>query len=29
MRTFVPFISDDEVLEIGLGLIDRTLPKSA
>jgi len=29
MRTFLPFTSDDEVLEIGHGLIDRTLPKSA
>jgi hypothetical protein len=29
MRTFIPFTSDDEVLEIGRGLIDRTLPKSA
>ena len=29
MRTFVPFASDDEVLEIGRGLIDRTLPKPA
>jgi hypothetical protein len=29
MRTFVPFTSDDEVLGIGRGLIDRTLPKSA
>jgi hypothetical protein len=29
MRTFLPFTSDDEVLEIGHGFIDRTLPKSA
>jgi hypothetical protein len=29
MHTFIPFTSDDEVLEIGRGLIDRTLPKSA
>src|ERR1700733_2267663 len=29
MRTFLPFTSDDEVLEIGRGLIDRTLPKSS
>ncbi len=29
MPTFLPFTSDDEVLEIGHGLIDRTLPKSA
>ena len=29
MSTFIPFTSDDEVLEIGHGLIDRTLPKSA
>jgi hypothetical protein len=29
MPTFIPFASDDEVLEIGHGLIDRTLPKSA
>ena len=29
MCTFVPFASDDEVLEIGRGLIDRTLPKPA
>jgi hypothetical protein len=29
MRTFVPFTSDDEVLEIGRGLVNRTLPKSA
>src|SRR5271156_2204791 len=29
MSTFNPFRSDDEVLEIGRGLIDRTLPKSA
>ena len=29
MSTFNPFTSDDEVLEIGRGLIDRTLPKSA
>jgi hypothetical protein len=29
MNPFVPFTSDNEVLEIGRGLIDRTLPKSA
>jgi hypothetical protein len=29
MPTFRSFTSDDEVLEIGHGLIDRTLPKSA
>lgn len=29
MPTFIPFASDDEVLEIGHGLIDRTLPKPA
>jgi hypothetical protein len=29
MRTFLPFTSDDEVLKIGHGLIDRTLPKSS
>jgi hypothetical protein len=29
MSTFNPFASDDEVLEISRGLIDRTLPKSA
>ncbi len=29
MPTFVPFTSDDEILEIGYGLMDRTLPKAA
>lgn len=28
MRTFILFTCDDEVLEIGYGLMDRTLPKS-
>ena len=28
MRTFVPFCSDDEIETIGLGLLDRTLPKT-
>jgi hypothetical protein len=28
MNPFVPFTSDNEILEIGRGLIDRTLPKS-
>jgi hypothetical protein len=28
MREFHPFISDEEVSFIGLGLLDRTLPKS-
>ncbi len=27
MPTFVPFTSDDEILKIGRGLMDRTLPK--
>jgi len=29
MSTFVPFTSDEEVLKIGRGLTDRTLPKPA
>jgi len=29
MHPFVPFTSDDEILEIGYGLMDRTLPKAA
>ena len=29
MPAFLPFTSDDEILEIGHGLIHRTLPKSA
>jgi hypothetical protein len=29
MRTFTPFTSDEEIRTIGLGLLDRTLPKSA
>jgi hypothetical protein len=28
MRTFTPFVSDDEVMAIGCGLVMRTLPKS-
>jgi hypothetical protein len=28
MSTFVPFVSDDEVVVIGCGLTARTLPKS-
>jgi hypothetical protein len=28
MRTFVPFTSDDEIVSIGSGLVDRTLPKT-
>jgi hypothetical protein len=28
MRTFVPFVSDEEVAFIGEGLLDRTLPKT-
>ena len=28
MRTFVPFISDEEIAFIGSGLLDRTLPKT-
>lgn len=29
MRTFIPFTSHDEIRAIGLGLVDRTLPKPA
>jgi hypothetical protein len=29
MRTFIPFTSDDEIVTIGNGLLDRTLPKAA
>jgi hypothetical protein len=29
MRTFTPFTSDEEIRAIGLGLLDRTLPKSS
>jgi hypothetical protein len=29
MRTFVPFTSEEEITVIGLGLLDRTLPKAA
>lgn len=28
MRTFVPFTSDEEIVLIGSGLVDRTLPKT-
>ena len=28
MRTFIPFTSDEEVVVIGCGLLDRTLPKT-
>lgn len=28
MRTFVPFVSDDQIIAIGHGLRDRNLPKS-
>src|ERR1700692_756043 len=28
MNTFVPFVSDDEVVAVGRGLMARTLPKS-
>jgi hypothetical protein len=28
MRSFTPFVSDDEVMAIGCGLVMRTLPKS-
>jgi hypothetical protein len=28
MRTFVPFTSDEEIVFIGSGLVDRTLPKT-
>jgi GMP synthase-like glutamine amidotransferase len=28
MSTFVPFVSDDEIVAIGRGLATRTLPKS-
>jgi hypothetical protein len=28
MHTFIPFVSDDEIIAIGRGLLTRTLPKS-
>ena len=28
MRTFCPFVSEEEISIIGLGLLDRTLPKT-
>jgi hypothetical protein len=28
MRVFVPFTSDEEIIAIGQGLVDRTLPKA-
>jgi hypothetical protein len=28
MRTFLPFTSDEEIIVIGRGLLDRTLPKA-
>jgi hypothetical protein len=28
MRTFCPFVSDEEISKIGRGLLDRTLPKT-
>jgi hypothetical protein len=29
MRSFTPFISDEEIFDIGRGMLDRTLPKRA
>jgi hypothetical protein len=29
MRTFIPFVSDEQIIAIGRGMLDRTLPKPA